>query len=93
MADKTAKKSKIKTKTKGVDKKVKGKKVKDKKVKKEKSTGGFPKNIVLTKEEDGLMLHDAEFSDINSDSVVGIYQFRRVVNIEVQRKQKRVAQD
>jgi hypothetical protein len=87
-----------KTKGKKVSK-DKLKKVKDKKgkkvvkAKKEKVTGGFPKIIVLTKDEDGFLLHDEQFSDINEDSVVGIYSFRRVTNVEVQRKQKRTAKE
>lgn len=74
-------------------KKLKDKKVKGKKAPKEKVTGGFPKIIVLTKDEDGFLLHDEQFSDINEDSVVGIYSFRRVTNVEVQRKQKRTAKE
>lgn len=87
---------------KGTGKKSKKKKSKDKgkkkqKVKKEKKTGGFPETVALTLEHDGdqkyYVVHPADFSDINEDTAVGIFRFRRVVNVQVSRKIKRVPKE
>jgi hypothetical protein len=75
----------------------KSKKDKPKKEKKEKKTSGFPEMVALTKEKDGdttyYSVHPADFADINEDTLVGIFRFRRAVNVTVSRKIKRTPKE
>lgn len=93
---KSKKRSTEEVKSKGnlKSKKNKGKKDKTKKTPKDR---GLPELIAVTKEKDGdttyLSVHPIDFSDINEDSSVGIYKLRRVSNVQVSRKIKRVPKE
>jgi hypothetical protein len=69
-----------------------------KKAKKLRSTGGFPQMIAVTRTDnnDGTTsfdVHPIDFGDINADTEVAIFRFRRVVNVQVSRKIKRVPKE
>jgi len=74
----------------GTHKKVKAEK-------KKKSTGGFPKQVAVIMHRDEndadqkyLTIHPIDFSDINADTTVAIFGLRRIVNVNVVRKIKRI---
>lgn len=85
---------------KGSKKNKNSKKAKAPKAKKIRKTGGFPEQIAVTLERDEddpdhpyMVIHPITFDDINTDSAVGIFRFRRVAQVNVLRKIKRVPKD
>lgn len=80
-----------------IKKSKKSKKQKPVKGKKVRKTAGFPELVALTKETDGDLtyyaVHPADYSDINENTVVGLFRFRRAVNVEVMRKVRRTPKE